>query len=75
MDGSTKVDHGVPDAAAKLSPEAVQLFYQIGLVGKRDLSLAPNLRVGFEMVLLRRVKIKTAIGARFEDKFGVCRRR
>ena len=53
LDGSTKVDHGVPDAAAKLSPEAVQLFYQIGLVGKRDLSLAPNLRVGFEMVLLR----------------------
>lgn len=53
LDGSNKSDDGIPDAAAKLSPEAVQLFYQIGLLGKRDLSLAPNLRVGFEMVLLR----------------------
>ena len=31
----------------------VQLFYQIALHGKRDLSLAPSPRVGFEMTLLR----------------------
>jgi DNA polymerase-3 subunit gamma/tau len=31
----------------------VQLFYQIGLIGQRDLPLAPDPRAGFEMVLLR----------------------
>jgi len=39
--------------AAGLKPEEVQLYYQIGLIGKRDLSLAPSLRLGFEMVMLR----------------------
>ncbi|MDP3877657.1 MAG: DNA polymerase III subunit gamma/tau [Methylobacter sp.] len=39
--------------AAKFSPEDVQLYYQIGLVGQRDLDLAPDPRSGFEMVMLR----------------------
>jgi DNA polymerase-3 subunit gamma/tau len=39
--------------AAELKPEEVQLYYQIGLIGKRDLPLAPSLRLGFEMVMLR----------------------
>ena len=39
--------------ADKLSPEDVQLYYQIGLIGRRDLPLSPEPRGGFEMVLLR----------------------
>ncbi|MET0532922.1 MAG: DNA polymerase III subunit gamma/tau [Steroidobacter sp.] len=39
--------------AAAISPEDVQLFYQIAIVGRRDLELAPDVRGGFEMVLLR----------------------
>ncbi|CAL7963752.1 DNA polymerase III subunit tau [Gammaproteobacteria bacterium] len=39
--------------AAQLKPEEVQLYYQIGLIGKRDLPLAPSLCLGFEMVMLR----------------------
>ncbi|HED16484.1 MAG TPA: DNA polymerase III subunit gamma/tau [Gammaproteobacteria bacterium] len=39
--------------AGSVLPEDVQLFYQIGLIGRRDLSLAPDPRGGFEMVLLR----------------------
>ncbi|HEY8035706.1 MAG TPA: DNA polymerase III subunit gamma/tau [Methylobacter sp.] len=39
--------------AVKLTPEDVQLYYQIGLVGQRDLDLAPDPRSGFEMVMLR----------------------
>ncbi|MCW8918046.1 MAG: DNA polymerase III subunit gamma/tau [Gammaproteobacteria bacterium] len=39
--------------ATQLSPEAVQLYYQIGILGRRDLPLAPEPRSGFEMVLLR----------------------
>ncbi len=41
------------ELAARWSPEDVQLFYQIGLIGKRDLPLAPDPRTGFEMVMLR----------------------
>jgi len=39
--------------AAQMSPEQVQLYYQIGIIGRRDLPLAPDPRSGFEMVLLR----------------------
>ena len=36
-----------------LSPAAVQVYYQICLLGKRDLPLAPDPASGFEMVVLR----------------------
>ena len=39
--------------AGELAPADVQLYYQIGLIGQRDLPLAPDPRAGFEMVLLR----------------------
>ncbi|MFO7859261.1 MAG: DNA polymerase III subunit gamma/tau C-terminal domain-containing protein, partial [Ectothiorhodospiraceae bacterium] len=39
--------------AQTLPPEDVQLFYQIGLTGRRDLPLAPEPRIGFEMLVLR----------------------
>ena len=39
--------------AQKISSEDVQLYYQIGLIGRRDLPFAPELRNGFEMILLR----------------------
>ena len=41
------------EISRRASPEDLQLFYQIGLIGQRDLPLAPDARVGFEMVLLR----------------------
>jgi len=46
--------------AAKLTPEDVQLYYQIGLVGQRDLDLAPDPRSGFEMVMLRMLTFRPA---------------
>ncbi len=39
--------------AGELAPEDVQLFYQIAILGRRDLPLAPDPRTGFEMTLLR----------------------
>ncbi|MBN1378068.1 MAG: DNA polymerase III subunit gamma/tau [Gammaproteobacteria bacterium] len=39
--------------ASDFSVEDIQLLYQIALLGKRDLSLSPDARRGFEMVLLR----------------------
>ena len=39
--------------ATNVGAEQVQLFYQIALVGKRDLNLAPDLKMGFEMTMIR----------------------
>ena len=49
--------------AARISPEALQLYYQIGLVGRRDLPYAPNPRGGFEMTMLRMVAFAPSTGA------------
>ena len=38
-----------------LSEEDLQLLYQIGLIAKRDMELAPSLSSGFDMALLRMV--------------------
>ncbi len=43
----------IESAANTMTPEDAQLYYQIGLTGRRDLPLAPNPRGGLEMVLLR----------------------
>ncbi|MCG6976301.1 MAG: DNA polymerase III subunit gamma/tau [Acidiferrobacterales bacterium] len=50
----------IESAAAKISPEDAQLFYQIGITGRRDLPLAPNPRSGLEMVLLRMLAFRPA---------------
>ncbi|MGD8912891.1 MAG: DNA polymerase III subunit gamma/tau [Candidatus Thiodiazotropha sp.] len=41
------------DIAKSMSAEDVQLYYQIVLLGQKELDLAPDPRSGFEMVLLR----------------------
>lgn len=39
--------------AERLAPSLVQLWYQMAITARRDLSLAPSARIGFEMGLLR----------------------
>lgn len=46
--------------ATSLSREEVQLYYQICLLGKRDLALAADPRSGFEMVMLRLLAFQPA---------------
>src|SRR6516162_2561672 len=46
--------------AAGLSPEDVQLFYQMAIIGRRDLPLAPDPRSGFAMTLLRMLAFRPA---------------
>jgi DNA polymerase-3 subunit gamma/tau len=46
-------DSEIAELANSLPAEDVQLFYQIALLGKRDLHLAPDPRSGAEMTLLR----------------------
>lgn len=50
------------ELAAQLTPEDVQLFYQIALIAKRDLALAPDPRAGFEMAMLRMLAFRPASG-------------
>ena len=48
------------ERAAKISPEDVQLYYQIAITGRRDLDLAPDPRTGLEMTLLRMLAFRPA---------------
>jgi len=54
--------------ATEFSAEDIQLYYQMGLIGRRDLSLAPQLRAGFEMVLLRMLAFQPADAGTQEKK-------
>ena len=57
--GMGPVDEEETDTAALqalaggMDPEVTQLHYQIAILGRRDLGLAPEPRLGFEMTLLR----------------------
>ncbi|EGR1890578.1 DNA polymerase III subunit gamma/tau [Vibrio vulnificus] len=62
----SSLDKAQPDAekiellSRVLSPQDVQLFYQIALKGREDLSLAPNGRIGMEMIVLRMMAFRPA---------------
>jgi len=56
-------DQALPALAARMSPEDVQLYYQIATAGRRDLALAPDARTGFEMALLRMLAFRPGDGA------------
>jgi len=64
------VDENIIDREALLqlstqvSSEDIQLFYQVGLIGRRDLPLAPDPRSGLEMALLRMLAFKPNLQAR-----------
>ncbi|VWB56288.1 DNA polymerase III subunit gamma/tau [Burkholderia lata] len=49
--------------ADTLSPEQVQLFYQIATVGRAELGLAPDEYAGFTMTLLRMLAFEPAVAA------------
>ncbi len=45
----------------QVSAEDLHLFYQIALIGRRDLPLSPDARNGFEMILLRMLAFRPAV--------------
>jgi DNA polymerase-3 subunit gamma/tau len=57
-------DDDLPRLAAALTPEDAQLYYQIALIGRRDLNLAPDPRIGFEMTVLRMLAFRPGEDAR-----------
>ena len=69
--GSIESEDEVADAelaqlAGELTAEDVQLFYQIAVLGRRDLHLAPDPRSGAEMTLLRMLAFRPATARRGE---------
>ncbi|PLY15110.1 MAG: DNA polymerase III subunit gamma/tau [Sedimenticola sp.] len=63
VDDSAGDKEQVVQLAAALLPEDTQLFYQIGLIGQRDLHLAPDPQTGFEMVALRMLAFRPDTGS------------
>ncbi len=60
---SVEDDDALVQALARgLSPEDLQLYYEITLHGRRDLDLAPDHRCGFEMTLLRMLSFTNVEG-------------
>ena len=71
--GAIETDDEMADAqidglAHELSAEDVQLFYQIALIGRRDLHLAPDPRSGAEMTLLRMLAFRPATASAGGEK-------
>lgn len=52
-DEESEDDNSLSSLAERITPEDVQLYYQIATSGRRDIALAPDARTGFEMALLR----------------------
>jgi DNA polymerase-3 subunit gamma/tau len=50
--------------ARKLSAEDAQLFYQVALMGRKDLAITPDARMGFEMTLLRMLAFRPGTARR-----------
>lgn len=46
--------------AAQVSAEDLQLYYQTAILGRRDLALAPDMRTGFRMTLIRMLAFRPA---------------
>ncbi len=53
-----KTDQQITELAALFKPEDVQLYYQIALLGRRDLAYTPSPQQGFEMTMLRMLALQ-----------------
>lgn len=52
----------VAELAKVIAPERVQMLYQIALLTKQDMQLAPDIRIGFEMGLMRMLAFTPVAG-------------
>src|SRR6185369_13254166 len=53
----------VKEIAARIDPGRVQVIYQVAVLGRRDLPLAPDEFAGFTMTLLRMISFMQPAGA------------
>jgi DNA polymerase-3 subunit gamma/tau len=60
----------IAELAAQIPTEDVQLYYQVAIMGRRDLHLSPDPRSGAEMTLLRMLAFKPAAAAETSGAAG-----
>jgi len=53
-------DEMIKELYPRISKEDVQLYYQVGILGRKDLPVAPDPRTGFEMTLIRMLAFRPA---------------
>lgn len=58
-----RVDQGLAALIAAMDPQSAQLAYQIVVLGRRDLGLAPDERTGLEMTVLRLLAFRPEVVA------------
>jgi DNA polymerase-3 subunit gamma/tau len=68
LDNSLGDKQQVMELASQLSAEDVQLYYQIALMGRKDLPLVPDAREGLEMTLLRMLAFRPSSSANLTPK-------
>lgn len=59
-DAAPDMEPALREMTARISKEDIQLYYQMGLAGRRDLEYAPDVRSGFEMALIRMLAFRPA---------------
>jgi DNA polymerase III subunit gamma/tau len=69
-DGSDIVEQKYRDMGTRISKEDVQLYYQIGLNGRRDLMMAPDPRSGFEMTMIRMLAFRPVQGETYQKNLA-----
>ena len=57
----------IKELSSSFSPEDVQLYYQIALIGKRDLYLSTTPQSALEMTLLRMLSFRPTDGGRLDN--------
>ena len=68
VDSDTEDSEIVSTLVPRFSEHDLQLFYQICVIGSRDIALAPDPRSGFEMVLLRMLAFQPAAADGVSEK-------
>lgn len=59
--GNVHDEKRLQEFAKTIAPQDVQLWYQIGITGRRDMPYAPNQRQALEMILIRMLAFKPFI--------------
>lgn len=67
-DSSLLPEEVIDELSHQLSADRVQLLYQIALLSKQDMQLAPDIRIGFEMALMRMLAFQPATTVTGPDK-------
>jgi len=66
-------DETIKALSQRISKEDVQLYYQVGIMGRKDLPVAPDPRTGFEMTLIRMLAFRPAAVATPETREAIAR--